>query len=291
MKSNIDRQDQGGLTLDGLNPSGCGRPSLMGKTKGKPQGGGGRKGGQRKTKVASYAKKEWRHVFVPGYFKTKDIGFTISHKTARGKTAGDYLNDRIFEQSHQDLSGDNLGASRIFKWKSVDVQNDDVLTIFYGMRLTADKVGSLLRKYRTLIDAQVDVKTPDGYLLRVFSICFTKKLTAKKTCYAQQSKRKVIREACIATIKDTVEKSPVPELCKALVGETMEKAIVEKCAPVWQVENVTISKVKVLKAPVFAPEEIKQLHVGRVVAPKEAARPEEGAEAAPAAPAATEETS
>jgi small subunit ribosomal protein S3Ae len=131
------------------------------------------------------------------------------------------------------------------------------------------------------------VKTPDGYLLRVFSICFTKKLTAKKSCYAQQSKRKVIREACIATIKDTVEKSPTPELCKALVGEAIEKAIVEKCAPVWQVENVTISKVKVLKAPVFTADEIKELHQGRVAAPKQAARPEE--EAAPAEAAAAPE--
>jgi small subunit ribosomal protein S3Ae len=258
----------------------------MGKTKSKPQGGGGRKGGQRKTKAASYAKKEWHRVFVPGYFTTKDIGLTFSHKVARGKTAGDYLNNRIFEQSHQDLSGDNLGGFRIFKWKSVDVQNDDVLTVFYGMRLTADKLGSLLRKYRTLIDARVDVRTPDGYLLRVFSICFTKKLSAKKACYAQQSKRKLIREASIAVIKDVVEKSPIPELCKALVTETMEKAIVDKCTSVWHVENVTISKVKVLKAPVFTPDEIKQLHQGRTVAPKEAARPEE--QAAPAGTAAEE---
>ena len=46
----------------------------------------------------------------------------------------------------------------------------------------------LLRLYsQTLIEAHVDVKTTDGYLLRLFSIGFTKKRPnqIRKTCYAQ----------------------------------------------------------------------------------------------------------
>jgi hypothetical protein len=34
--------------------------------------------------------------------------------------------------------------------------NEDVLTIFFGMRLTADKLDFLLPNYRTLITAHVD---------------------------------------------------------------------------------------------------------------------------------------
>ncbi len=43
---------------------------------------------------------------------------------------------------------------------------------------------------QTLIEANVDVKTTDGYLLRVFCIGFTKKRQnqIKKTCYAQHAK-------------------------------------------------------------------------------------------------------
>ena len=57
------------------------------------------------------------------------------------------------------------------------------------MDFTTDKLRSLVRKWQTLIEAHVDVKTTDGYLLRLFCISFTMKRPGqiKKTCYAQTS--------------------------------------------------------------------------------------------------------
>jgi small subunit ribosomal protein S3Ae len=251
----------------------------MGKSKPKGQGKG--KSSAKKVKVSSFAKKEWHHVYVPKFFKKSEIGFTISHKVARGRTASDYLTNRVFEQSHQDLSDDHTHGFRIFRWKSVGVGGDDVLTVFFGMRLTADKLGSLLRKYRTLIEAQVDVKTPDGYVLRIFSVCFTKKINNKKACYAPQSKRRQIRDVCIDEMKAGAEGQPVAELCKGLITGEIENKIHSRCDTIFQVEHVTISKVKVLKAPVYTDDELGQIHQGRaVVRPAEVARPAE--EATPA---------
>lgn len=58
-----------------------------------------------------------------------------------------------------------------------------------GMDFTTDKMRSLVRKWQTLIEAYVDVKTTDGFTLRVFCIGFTKKRQGqvKRTCYAQAS--------------------------------------------------------------------------------------------------------
>jgi Ribosomal S3Ae family len=61
--------------------------------------------------------------------------------------------------------------------------------LLQGMDFTTDKLRSLVRKWQTLIEAHVDVKTTDGYLLRLFCISFTMKRPGqiKKTCYAQTS--------------------------------------------------------------------------------------------------------
>lgn len=65
----------------------------------------------------------------------------------------------------------------------------NVLTNFHGMDLTTDKLRSMVKKWQTLIEASADVKTTDGYLLRIFCIGFTNKdqSSQRKTCYAQHT--------------------------------------------------------------------------------------------------------
>jgi small subunit ribosomal protein S3Ae len=57
------------------------------------------------------------------------------------------------------------------------------------MDFTTDKLRSMVRKWQTLIEAHVDVKTTDGFTLRMFCIGFTKKRQGqiKRTAYAQSS--------------------------------------------------------------------------------------------------------
>lgn len=228
----------------------------------------------KKVKTDSFLKKEWRHVYIPGFFGKRDIGFTVSHKCARGKTPGDYVNDRCFELSHGDVAEEQSHSYRLFKWKSIDVQNDDVLTYFAGMRVTRDKLCSTLRKYRTLVEAQADVRTADDFIVRIFAISFTKLInTNKKACYAQQSKRREIRDIMIKNMTEKVQSSTIPELCKTIIEETIEKKIAEDCKGIMQIDPVLITKIKVLKAPVLSSEQLKKVHQGRSVAPVAAQRP------------------
>lgn len=118
------------------------------------------------------------------------------------ENAVDGLKGRILELSLADLNKDDENAFRKIKLRVDDVQGKNCLTNFHGMDFTSDKLRSLVRKWQTLIEAHVDVKTTDGYLLRLFSIGFTKKRPnqVKKTTYAKAAQireiRKKVRSAC-----------------------------------------------------------------------------------------------
>ncbi|KAK1385830.1 hypothetical protein POM88_023565 [Heracleum sosnowskyi] len=76
-----------------------------------------------------------------------------------------------------DLQKDEDQAYRKIRLRTEDVQGKNVLTNFWGMDFTTDKLRSLVRKWQTLIEAHVDVKTTDSYTLGIFCIGFTKKLS------------------------------------------------------------------------------------------------------------------
>ena len=58
---------------------------------------------------------------------------------------------------------------------------------FHDMDLTQDEMCSVVKKCQTMIEAHIDVKMTDGYLLHLFCVGYTKKCNSQiwKTTYAQ----------------------------------------------------------------------------------------------------------
>ena len=151
---------------------------------------GGKKGAKKKV-VDPFTRKDWYDIKAPSYFKCRNVGKTLVNRTVGTKISRDFLLGRVLEASLADLQKE-LDAERSYrKLKLIveDVQGKNCLTNFHGMNLTTDKLRSMVKKWQTLIEAFVDVKTTDGYLLRVFIIGFTNKQATikdqQKTCYAQ----------------------------------------------------------------------------------------------------------
>merc|ERR1711988_1206580 len=153
------------------------------------------KKGQKKKIVDPFTKKEWYDVKAPSIFTNRAIGKTIVTKTTGTKIASDGLKGRVFETSLADLNKDEDQAFRKMKLMIEDVQGKTCLTNFHGMDFTTDKLRSLVRKWQTLIECQVDVKTSDGYTIRMFALAFTKKRPnqIRKTSYAQTAQIRTIR--------------------------------------------------------------------------------------------------
>lgn len=112
------------------------------------------------------------------------------------ENANDALKGRVIELSLADLNKDEEQAFRKVKLRVDEVQGKNCLTSFYGMDFTSDKLRSLVRKWQTLIEAHLDVRTTDGYLVRLFAIGFTKRRQGqvKKTTYAKASQVRAIRQ-------------------------------------------------------------------------------------------------
>lgn len=126
----------------------------------------------------------------------------------------------MFEFSLADLNGgDEAQAFRKIKLVAEDVQGYDVVTHFGGLDMTRDKLCSLIRKWQTLIEAHVDVRTTDGYVLRIFAIAFTKKQTnqaVKSTCYAQAGQVRNIRKKMFEILTEEATKCDLKELVQKL---------------------------------------------------------------------------
>merc|ERR1711923_400091 len=107
------------------------------------------------------------------------------------------------------------------------------------------KLRSMVKKWQTLIEAFVDVKTTDGYLVRVFCIGFTLKQnqTTQKTCYAQSQQIRQIRKKMTDIITREVSSSDLKELVNKLIPDSMSVDITKACQGIYPLHDVHIRKV------------------------------------------------
>nr|CAH7728451.1 unnamed protein product [Callosobruchus chinensis] len=233
----------------------------VGKNKGLSKGG---KKGVKKKVVDPFTRKDWYDVKAPSMFATRQVGKTLVNRTQGTKIASEGLKHRVFEVSLADLQNDNDAERSFRKFRLIaeDVQGRNVLTNFHGMDLTTDKLRSMVKKWQTLIEASADVKTSDGYLLRVFCIGFTNKdqLSQRKTCYAQHTQVRAIRKKMVEIITSDIQGSDIKDVVNKLLPDSIAKDIEKKCQGIYPLHDVYIRKVKVLKKPRFDLSKLLELH-------------------------------
>nr|QHI42026.1 40S ribosomal protein S3a [Glyphodes caesalis] len=233
----------------------------VGKNKGLSKGG---KKGVKKKIVDPFTRKDWYDVKAPSMFNKRQVGTTLVNRTQGTKIASEGLKGRVFEVSLADLQADTDAERSFRKFRLIaeDVQGRNVLCNFHGMDLTTDKLRWMVKKWQTLVEANIDVKTTDGYLLRVFCIGFTNKdsLSQRKTCYAQHTQVRAIRKKMCEIITRDVTNSELREVVNKLIPDSIAKDIEKACHGIYPLRDVCIRKVKVLKRPRFEISKLMELH-------------------------------
>eukprot|EP00004_Rigifila_ramosa_P007023 TRINITY_DN17944_c0_g1_i1.p1 TRINITY_DN17944_c0_g1~~TRINITY_DN17944_c0_g1_i1.p1 ORF type:complete len:260 (-),score=78.43 TRINITY_DN17944_c0_g1_i1:44-796(-) len=218
--------------------------------------------GLKKKIVDPYTKKEWYDIKAPNMFSERQVGKTIVSRTQGTKIAAEALKGRVFEVCLADLQKTEDQSFRKIKLRAEEVSGRNLLTNFYGLDFTTDKVRSLVKKWQSLIEMHVDVKTTDGHVLRVFTIAFTKKRpnTTRKTCYASTAQKKAIRKKMVDIITAHVTTVDLKDVVKKLIPEVIGKEIEKSCQGIYPLQNVFVRKVKLLKSPKFDIAKLLELH-------------------------------
>ena len=191
--------------------------------------------------------------------------------SAGKKLSSDAMKGRVYEVNLGDL---NVSCAPHKKIKLIvddatDARAKLALTNFYGMDTTKDHLCSLIRKWHTLVETFVDVKTSDGFLLRFFPIAFTAssgKKQLKATTYAQRSQVKLIRRKMVEVITKEVAKCTLKDVVVKLITDKLPTEITQQAKKIFPVHNCIIRKVKTVKRPRFDITQLLSIHSDIVVA-------------------------
>lgn len=220
------------------------------------------KKGIKKRVVDPFTKKEWYDIKAPTTFENRNVGQTLINKSTGLKNAVDGLKGRVFEVNLADLQGSEDHAHKKIKLRVDEVQGKALLTNFHGMDFTTDKLKSLVRKWQSLVEASVTVKTSDDYVVRIFAIAFTKRQPnqIKKATYAKSSKLKEVRKVMMDIMTKEASESTLTQLTAKLIPESIGNEIANATKPILPLQNVHVRKVKLLKQPKFELGNLLALH-------------------------------
>ncbi|CAE7228719.1 RPS1 [Symbiodinium sp. KB8] len=222
----------------------------------------GKKKTGKKKPVDPFTRKEWYDVKVPSLFTNRVAGKTPINRTAGQKIASEEMKGRVFEISLGDLNKSSDADFRKMRLVVEEVQGKDALCNFYGMDTTRDKLASLFRKCQTTIEASVDVRTTDGYVVRMFAIAFTarQRNQKSKTSYAQTAQVRQIRKRMVEIMRRNAASGDLRALFTKLVPEAIGTEITTACKEIYPLKDVCVRKVKMVKRPKFDLDRLMDVH-------------------------------
>jgi len=222
---------------------------------------GKKKGAKKKTDP--FLRKEWYDVKAPAPFSKRTFGKTCVTKTTGTKIASDQLKGRVVETTLADLND----KSEQMAWRKVklcveEVQGRSCLTNFHGLDMTRDKYCSYLKKWQTTIETQTEVKTLDGYILRIFVVAFTGRQTGqiRKCSYAKHTQVKQIRKKITDILTNEAQAVNLVDLVQKFNLDAIPEACKKAAAFIYPLSHVLIKKVKTLKKPKFDIAKLNELY-------------------------------
>jgi len=186
--------------------------------------------------------KEWYNIHAPRMFNETVIGETPAADP-------ELLYGRTAEITVQDLTGDFSKMHIKLKFRVTSVDGHEAKTEFTGHDLTSDYVRRLTRRKKTKTDHVVDVKTLDGYTVRLKTMSIADKRV-------QASQEDAMRAKIAGYLKETAAAAKLSDLVKSIITGDMAKDTARACRVIIPIKRVEIRKSEILVKGEGEPESI-----------------------------------
>ena len=177
--------------------------------------------------------KEWYKVYAPSIFNQVLLGETPSADPTN-------LMGRTAEATVHDLTGDFSKMHVKIQFRIQDVRGYDAHTVFTGHDLTSDYVRRLTRRKRSKTDHVVDVRTKDGYLVRIKPMSVAEKRI-------QSSQESAIRAIMGEEVMKEMAEMTISDLVKSIISGDLAKNVAKSCKTIVPIKRVEIRKTEVLE--------------------------------------------
>jgi small subunit ribosomal protein S3Ae len=211
----------------------------------------------RKVERHAFLKKEWfKLITAPTFGNPRPAGWVPGNTTIGKKRAEENVIGRVCELAYSDIevSRKDQTAKQSQNWRKVKmevekVEGGNLYTSFNGLGCTREKIMSLLKKRLTIIEVMADVKTVDGFILRVFVMLLTKPAInqTRTNCYAQTSQIRAIRKDVITHLTQKAAKATVDNFAREILADSIPEEITKVAGRTHPIRISLVTKVKVLK--------------------------------------------
>ncbi|AKB11831.1 SSU ribosomal protein S3AE [Methanosarcina thermophila] len=190
-------------------------------------------------KLDGWKSKEWFNIEAPVYLNRAIVGTTMASDPS-------LLIGRNVETTVGELTNDITKNNTKVILRINNVVGDVATTDLIGHELTTDYVRSIVKRQTSRIDANIDVTTKDGYVIRVKPTCFTIKR-------ARSSQIKAIREIMVDIVQKRASETDFETFMQEAILGRLSAAIYRQAKSIYPLRRVEIRKTQVKTAPALAP--------------------------------------
>jgi len=189
-------------------------------------------------KLDRWKSKQWYTIEAPGFIGSHNIGLTPADDP--GKLIG-----RVVETTVGELTNDFSKHNTKLRLEIDDVTGDVAHTRFIGHEITNDYLRSIVKRQTSRIDTNLNIKTKDGYMIRVKPTCFTVKR-------ARTSQIKGLREVMVRIVQKRASEISFEQFVEEAIIGKLSANIYRNSKHIYPLRRVEIRKTEVKAVPTAA---------------------------------------